>query len=97
MARSIMTVDQLARSHRRLDTLRLLARAAGAMTSDQVMRQYAGGRVASDQYAAERNRARSALCDLCHAAWVERSEAGWRISAAGREVLAQIDALQAAA
>lgn len=97
MARSIMTLDQLKVSHRRLDTLRLLARAAGPMTSDQVMRQYAGGRVASDQYSAERNRTRSALRDLCHAAWVERSDAGWRIAAAGLEVLAQIDALQAAA
>lgn len=96
MARSIMTVDQLTASHRRLDTLRLLARAAGPMTSDQVMGQYAGGQVSSPR-ATERKRVRSALRDLCHAAWVERSEAGWRITAGGREVLAQIDALQAAA
>lgn len=97
MPRSVMTLDQLATSGRRLTTLRLLAAAETPLTSDQVMRRYVGGRAARDQQAAERNLARSALRDLRKAAWVERGDDGWRIAPAGREALAQIDALRAAA
>jgi len=96
MARPVMTLDQLAVSRRRLATLRLMA-AGRPMSTDQVMRRGVLGYVDPKLYPAERSRVRSALRDLYQAGWVERGDAGWRITADGQGALLRIETLRAAA
>ncbi|NBB64300.1 hypothetical protein GVN18_34115 [Pseudomonas sp. ODNR1LW] len=94
MPRAIMSFEQLAASHRRQNTLRHLAVVTAPVSTDRIMRNMTPDRAGD---ARERQRVRSALRDLAGAGWVVRTDAGWRITPAGRDALARIDALKAAA